>query len=217
VAVEGVDNVVVAEVGGGGFVRDVDGVSEAEIPDREGLEFGEPGVDGALSIVVELGHTKGEFAAAGAGGGDGDDWFLCLDVFLLAVAVVTDDEIEVLGVVRDLVVDEDPQSSVLEFLSEFLGSEFLLEAVDDDGGDVEVSLAQIIHVFEGLVIIGESEVASDLALVDVLCADAEDEFDLVAELPEHLDFGVHVKAGQDAGRVIIITQLAAELEIELVK
>lgn len=170
-----------------------------------------------LSVVVKLRHAEREFAAARARSGDGDDCFLRLDVVLVAIAALTKDEIEILGIIGDLIMYEDAESSVLEFLFEFLGDKFVVEAVDNDGRDVEASLAHVVYILKGLIIIGQPEVASDLTFLDILRADTENEFSFIAESPEHLDLCVHVEAWQNAGCMMVITQFTAKFEIEPVE
>ena len=66
VEMEMVDHIDIAEVGGSGFVGDIDRVFQRQGPDGEGLELGIAGIDTFLVFMVELGAGSGEFARAGA-------------------------------------------------------------------------------------------------------------------------------------------------------
>ena len=48
------------------------------------------------------------------------------------------------------------------------------------------------------------------------CADDDDDLGLLLELQQHLQLGVRLKARQHAGGVVVVEQLAAKLEVELV-
>ena len=63
---------------------------------------------------------------------------------------------------------------------------------------------------------GDAVVAAHLAADDVLGADDDDDLGLLLELQQHLQLGVRLKAGQHAGGVVIIEQLAAEFQIQFI-
>ena len=65
-------------------------------------------------------------------------------------------------------------------------------------------------------IVGDAVVAAHLAADDVLGADDDDDLGLLLELQKHLQLGVRLKAGQHAGSVVIVEQLAAEFQIQLI-
>ena len=65
-------------------------------------------------------------------------------------------------------------------------------------------------------IVGDAVVAADLVADDVLGADNDDHLGLILQLQQHLQLGIGLEARQYAGRVVIIEQLAAEFQIELV-
>ena len=65
-------------------------------------------------------------------------------------------------------------------------------------------------------IVGNAVVAAHLAADDILSTDDDDDLGLLLELQQHLQLGVRLKAGQHAGGVVIVEQLAAEFQIQLI-
>ena len=72
-----------------------------------------------------------------------------------------------------------------------------------------------VHEAQHVVVISDSEVAANFALLNVGGVDGDNDFHVLLELLKHTELAVRLEAGQDAGRVIIVKELAAELQIEL--
>ena len=89
---ERVDHVHVVEVDGRGFVCDIYGMLERQVPDGEGFEFRVARLHTVLMLVVELGEADCHFSAAGTGRGHDDEGAVGFYVIVSAVAVFADDE-----------------------------------------------------------------------------------------------------------------------------
>ena len=76
-------------------------------------------------------------------------------------------------------------------------------------GAVDVGEAQ--HVL----VVGDAQVAAGLVLLDVVGVDGDDDLDVLGEALEHAELDVGGKAGQHARGVVVVEELAAELEVEL--
>ena len=212
---EGVDHVDVREVDGRGFVGEVDGVDQGEIPDREGLELRVARFHAALVVVIELGEAGRHLAAARSGGGDDDELAGGFDVFVLPVALVADDVLHVGGIAFDREVLEDAQAEVGEAHDEGVRGGLSGVVRDDDRADVETAVAEGIDEAESVHVVGDAEVRAHLVLFDGDCGDDDDDLRLVTELEEHVDLAVRFEAGQDARGVVVVEELAAEFEVEL--
>ena len=66
-----------------------------------------------------------------------------------------------------------------------------------------------------VLVVGDAQIAPHLALFDIAGVDGNEDLRIAAELLQHTDLTVRLKAGQHTGGVIIVEQLAAELQIEL--
>ena len=73
-----------------------------------------------------------------------------------------------------------------------------------------VDQAQHVHV------IGDAVVAAHLVVDDVLGADDDHDLGLCLQLQQHLQLGIGLKARQHAGGVVVVKQLAAKFQIQLV-
>ena len=96
---EGVDHIDVVQIDGGGFIRDVDGMLERQVPDRESLELGVAGLHAAQVFVIELREADGHFAATRPRRSHDDERARGLDILVAAVALLRND---LLRVVRDV-------------------------------------------------------------------------------------------------------------------
>ena len=213
--VVGVDHVHVVEIDGGGLIGDVDGMAEREVPDREGLELGIARADAALVLMVELAETGGHLAAAGAGRRDDDEGARRLDIIVLAEAVVADDELDIVRIIGDDEVAVDLQSQLLETELELFRRALAAKMREHHAADVEPAAAERVDQAEGVLVIGDAEVAAALVALDVVRRDDDDDLRVVLHLHEHAHLAVRLEARQDAGGVIIVKELAAEFQIEL--
>jgi len=86
---------------------------------------------------------------------------------------------------------------------------------DDDAADVEADGAEGVDQAHDVEIVGDAEIAAALVHLDVRGVDGDDDFRLILELQQHLHLAVGLEAGQHARGVIVVEQLAAELEVQL--
>ena len=212
---EGVDHVHVVQVRRGGLVGEVDRVPQGQVPDGEGLIFGVARLDAALVLMIELGEADGHLAAARTGRGDDDERAVRLDELVAAVALIADDAGDVVGIALDGIVAVDLQPERLELGLEDLGGGLAAEAGQDDAAHAEAEAAEGVDQPQRVGAVGDAQVAADLALLDVHGGDGHDDLDLVAQLHEHADLRVGMEAGQDPGGVVVVEELAAELQVEL--
>ena len=213
---ERVDHVHIVQVGGGGLVGQVHRVLEGNVPDGEGLKLGVTGLHAPLVLVVQLGQAGGHLTAAGARGRDDHQRALGLNVVVAAIALVAHDVGHVIGVTGDLIVAEGADAQIVEAL---------FKGLHLRGGGVlgHTHAAHIqAHPLEGvdqaqhIQIVGDAVIAADLAAHNVLSADDDDDLRLILQLQQHLQLAVRLEARQHAGGMIVVEQLAAELQIQLV-
>ncbi len=101
-----------------------------------------------------------------------------------------------------------------EALHEGLGSRLAPVAGDDHADDRQAARLEIVDQLESVGIVGDAEVASQTALLDVAGMDAQEYLRVAAELLQELDLDVGIVAGEHPGRVVVIKELAAELEVQ---
>ena len=213
---EGVDHVHIVQVGGGGLVGQIDRVLQGNVPDGEGLELGVTGLDAALVFMVQLGQADGHFSAAGTGCGDDHQRALGLNVLVAAVALIADDACHIVGVAGDLVEAEGADAQTVQplFKGFHLGGGGVLGHAHT--AHIQPHPLKSVDEAQHVQIVGDAVVAAHLAADDVLGADDDDDLGLLLELQKHLQLGVRLKAGQHAGSVVIVEQLAAEFQIQLI-
>ena len=213
--VEGVDHVHVVEVDGRGLVGEVHGVAQRQVPDRERLKLGVARAHAALVLVIELAQARGHLAAAGAGRGHDDEAARRLDVVVAAEAVVTDDARDVGRVVRDDVVPVHADAERLEPALELFGRGLAAVVRDDDAADIQSAALERVNQAQGVVVIGDAEIAAALVALDIVGRDGDDDLRVVLHLHEHAHLAVGSKARQHARCVVVVKEFAAELQIQL--
>ena len=213
--VEGVDHVHVIEVCGGGLVGQVHRVTEGKVPDGEGLILGVPGLDAPLVLMVELAQAHGHLAAAGAGGGDDHQGAAGLDVFVLTVALFTDDQRNVIRIALDGVVAIDLQAQAFQLGLENFCRRLAAEAGQHDAVYLEPEPPEYVDETQGVGAVGDTQVAPDLAFFQVHGGHGHHDLYLILQLHQHPNFRVWVEPRQDPGGVVVVKQFAAKLQVEL--
>ncbi len=166
--------------------------------------------------MVKLRQAGGQLTASRAGAGYDDERLFRFDVVVGAIALIADDRLHVRRVALGETVGVNPDAPPLQLVLEELGRGLIVEAGDDDADDVDVPAPEIVNQLEGVGVVGYAEIGADLFSLDVSRIDAQEDIGLVLELADqaHLDIGV--VTGKDAGGMIIVEQLPAEFEVELV-
>ena len=165
--------------------------------------------------MIDLRQTGAHLPAVGPRGIHDHQGRVGFDERIGAVSIVADDMRNVAGISGDWSVGVDPNAAPFELVSKDLGRGLILVAGDDDGPHLEPAVPHVVDELEGVGIVGDAEVSSDLSPVDVTSVDAEDDLGLTGKLLQEAHLDVGVKTRQHSRRVIVEHQLAAELEVEL--
>ena len=166
-------------------------------------------------LVVDLREAGGELAGAGAGGRNHHERTGGLHVLVLAVALVGDDEVHVVGVALDGVVQAALDAQARQAVAEGVGRGLAGVLGDDHGRHGHAVAAEEVHQAQDVLVVGDAEVSAGLVLLDVVGVDGDDDLDVVRDALEHAELGVGLKAGKDAGGVVVVKELAAKLQVEL--
>ena len=89
------------------------------------------------------------------------------------------------------------------------------EVRDDDAAEIQPDVAEGVDEAQGVLVIGDAEVAAVLAALDIVGRDGDDYLRLVLHFQQHTHLAVRMKARQHAGSMIIVKELSAELKIQL--
>ena len=134
--------------------------------------------------MVELREAGGEFAGAGAGGGNDDEGSGCLDIRIGAVAFVGNDGSDIGGVAFGEGVEVGFDFVIFEFAGEIFGFFLAFEHGDNDGADVEVAGAEEFDEAEDFGFVGNHVVGANFGVFDGVGVDAKDDFGVVFEFLE---------------------------------
>ena len=86
---------------------------------------------------------------------------------------------------------------------------------DDEAAYADPPVVERVDEPQDLLVVADADVLADLVPHDVLGVDDDDCLGLAAELHEHADLAVRHEPGQDPGRVVVVEELASELQVEL--
>ena len=168
-----------------------------------------------LVLLVELTQADGHLSGTRARCGHNHEGTRRLDVLVLAEAVVTDDERHVARIARDRVMTVDLDAEGLELLLISDCALLPVEAGEHDGAHIETVATEGIDETQHVHIVGDAEIPADLVLLDVAGIDDDHDLRVILQLTQHADLTIRLKARKHTGCMVIIEQLAAELEIEL--
>ena len=80
---------------------------------------------------------------------------------------------------------------------------------------IQSILTESVDQAHDLKIVGDTQIAAALVLLNVVGVDCDDDFRLFLELDQHTHLAVWQEAGQHTGSMEIIEQLAAEFKVQL--
>ena len=213
---ERVDHVHIGQVGRGRLVGDVDRMLERNVPDGKRLKLGIAGLDAALVLLIELAQAHRHLAAAGSGGRHHHQRPLRLDIVVLAEALVAVDQRHIGRITLNSIVEKRPDAEALQAVAERPGTLLPVEMGDDHRSDEQSAADELVAQPQYVHVVRNAQVTADLVLLNVHGTDDDDDFRIVAELHEHLEFAVWLKAGQHPGCMVVVEQFAAELQVQFV-
>ena len=188
---------------------------QRDIPDGEGFKFGIARGIAPLVLMVELTQTGGQLAAAGAGGRHYHQGAGGFNVLVSSEALVADDPSRVGGVAGDAVVVIHPDSQTLQPGLERLGDGLLRVPGQYHTGNVEPKAAEHIDQPDHVPVIGNAQVTPDLVFLDIVGVDGDDHLHLILQLQQHSQLAVRLKSRKHPGGMVVVIELAAELQIQL--
>ena len=189
---------------------------ERQVPDREGLKLGIACLDAVLVLVIELRETDRHLARARTRRGYHDQTARGFDIIISAVALVADDQVNVCGIVGDRVVMINVNAVAGQTILKFDGGWLVGKARQHHGIDQQAAAAEHVDQTQHVEVIGNAQIAAHLVLFDIVGIDNDHDLGFILQLHEHLQLGIGLEPGQNARGVIVVKQLAAKLEIELV-
>lgn len=210
-----VDHIDVVEVCGSRLVGEIDRVGEREVPDRERLVFCIARLDAAEVLMIELGQTGRHFSASRSGSSDDDERTGGFYVLVLAEPLFADHMADVERVALDRIMQVDLHAEAFKTLSEGIGGALTVVHSDDNAPDVQTGVAEGIDKTQDIGVIGYSDIAPDLLVLDILRADNDDDLHSFLHIQKHFQLYIRGKAGKHPRRMEIVEQLSSELKIEL--
>ena len=91
----------------------------------------------------------------------------------------------------------------------------ILPAGNDHAAHVQSNVAEGIDQPQHVRVVGDAQVAAQLVFLDVVGVDDDHQLRLILEVQQHTHFAVRPEARQHAGSVVVVKQLAAQLQIQL--
>ena len=212
---ERIDHVHIVEIGGGGLIGQIHRMLQRQVPDGERLILGVACGDAPAVVVVQLAQTGGHFAAAGAGGRHHDQGPRRLDIVVAAQSLVGDDMGHVGGISGDGIVPVALDTQRVQPLDEGIRRRLPGVLGDDHGAYIEPQIAEHVDEPQHIGVVADAQIAPHLVLFDVPGADGHHDLHVVLQRPQHPDLAVRLEARQHPGRMVVVEQLAAELQIQL--
>ena len=166
--------------------------------------------------MVELGEAGGHLAAARPWRRDHNQGTGGFDVIVFPVAVFADNQRDIGRIAFNGVVKVYFNVFLFQLCLELLRAVLPLVMGDNHAAHIQSSALELVAQAQHIDVIGNPQVAVYLILFDIHCADDDDDFGAVRQLHQHLQLRVGSEAGQYPGSVIVVEELSAEFQIELV-
>ena len=139
-----IDHVAVIEIDGRRLVSDIERVVKRKVPDRERFELRVSCNAPHAVFVVDLRKAGSELARTGTWRSDDHNRLFGLDVFVLAVAHVGNDSVDIGGIARRQIVVIDPNAAPLKLGAELPRRRLLLIARNDHSAHYQPEIAQVV-------------------------------------------------------------------------
>ena len=212
---ERVDHVHVVQVRRGRLIGQVHRVFQRQVPDGERLVLGVARPDTPPVVVVQLAQAGGHLAAAGAGSRHHDQRPGRLNVFVLAQALVGHDVRHVRGIPGDGIVLIALHAKGAQPLDKGVRRRLAGVLGDDHAAHIEAKPPEYVDQPQHVHVVADAQVAAHLVLLDVPGADGHHDLHVVLQRLQHPYLAVRLEPRQHTGGVIVVKQLAAELQIQL--
>ena len=120
-----------------------------------------------------------------------------------------------MGVAVDEVVDIRLDAHALQTVAELVGGTLTVVVGDDDGAHHEVAAHKLVAQTEHVLVVGDAQIGTHLVLLNIVGTHHDDNLQLVAQLSEHPQLRVGLETGEHTRGVMVVEELAAQLQIEL--
>ena len=105
--------------------------------------------------------------------------------------------------------------NAFQMLLEMHRGPLLLPAGHHHAAHIQADAPEGIDQAQHVGVVGDAQVAPHLAFFDVVGVDGDHQLRLVLQIQQHGHFAVRPEARQHAGSVIVVKQLAAQLQVQL--
>ena len=138
-----------------------------------------------------------------------------MDVFVASQSFVRNDQIDVVGVALDGIVTRDLDTAGLELALKCMRLVIgITPARDDHVAHVQPVFAEHIDVTEDVIFVGDSQVFTHLAALEIQGVDGDDNFSLVGKLCKHDNLVIRGKSGKNARGMHVVNKLATKLQVQ---
>ena len=146
---------------------------------RESLKFGVAGLDASAVFVIELREAGRHLAASGAGSGHDHKGTAGLDVVVAAIAVFADDQRDINGISGNGIVPVYLKSQGLKLLFIDDRRGLIGKSCQHDAPYIEAVTCKCVDETQQILVISDSEVASDFILLNIGSVDRHHDLSLV--------------------------------------
>ena len=213
---ERINHVHIIKVGSSGLVGDVYRMLQRKVPHRESLELGISGLDTALMLLIELAQTHGHLSAARTRSRDNHQRAGGLHIVIATEALFGINQSHIVGIALDGIVEIGLYAQAVQLVAVSDGAVLAAIVGYDNGIDEKTGADEFIAQTKHVHIVGNTEVLTDLILLDVESRNDYDYLGPVTELLKHSQLAVRLESRQHAAGVEIVEKLASKFKIEFV-
>ena len=140
---------------------------------------------------------------------------LRLDELVAPIALLGDDEVDVVRIPLDGIVQLARDAEHREAAAEDIGCRLAGILGHHHRCDRDAVAAEDIRKTQHVLVVGNTQIAASFVLLDVIRVDRDDDLNIFRKALEHAELDRGLEAGEHAARMVVVEKLAAELEVEL--
>ncbi len=164
---ERVDHVYIVQIGGCGFISNIDRMFQRKIPDRESLEFRISGLDTSFVFMVKLTEAYGHFAASRARGCYHNQRLGCFHIIIFSESFIGVYEGYIVRVAFYCIMIIYFDAETFQTLPVCISAGLAVVVGHYYAADHETALLELCAETENILVVCDSEIAANLVLLNV--------------------------------------------------
>ena len=166
--------------------------------------------------MIQLREAGSHLSASRSRCGDDNQRFGSLNVVVLSITLIAYDVGNVVRVSVNRIMAVYFDAKMFKLRLKDICGWLPGVASDDHAAYVQALVTVFLDETQNVGIVSDAKVVANLVFFNVSRVDGDDDFGLIGQLQKHFQLTVWCEARQNAGSMVVVKQLTAELQVQLV-